>query len=108
MCVFEHVCVHVCMCVYVFVCGVCIRVRMYGAICVCLCVHACVSVCECVCVVCMYVCACVCMRVCVYASVCMRVWGSVFLTLCWSIPPRGYPWAMAISRLMLMTVTSVC
>ena len=67
-----------------------LKVRVY--ICVCVCVCLCVSVC-----------------VCVYACVCLCV--SVLLTLCQSAPPRGDPWAMAINRLTLTTITrldSVC
>ena len=65
-----YVCVHVCMyvCMDVFV-HVCMYVCMYVF------VHVCVHVCMYVVHVCMYVCACVCMCVCV--CLCVRVQGEV-------------------------------
>ena len=63
------------------------------------CVYVCVHVCMCVYMrVYVYVCMCVCM----YVYMCG---GQCFSTLCWSAPPRGDPWATAISRLTLTTVT---
>ena len=40
-----------------------------------------------------------CAFVCVYVYVCG---GSVFFTICWSAPSNRDPWAMVISRLMLI------
>ena len=69
--------------------------------CVCVYAHMCVLVCVRVCVhVCAYVYVCMC--VCMYVYMCG---DQCFSTLCWLAPPRGDPWATAISWLTLTTVT---
>jgi len=67
----NNVCVWVCVCVRVYVCGcvwvcVCVCVCVCRCVRMCMCMYMCVCVCACV-IVCMYVCVCV---VCVCVCVC--------------------------------------
>ena len=63
---YTVVCVHMCVCMYVTAC---------------VCVCACMCVCMCVCV-CVHVWVCMCLHVCMYA--CVRVQGSMLLSVIFS------------------------
>ena len=85
--------VYMCLCMYEYMCVLCMYTCMYVCIYVCIiyylcvyvCMYACTNICMCVCVcmcVCMYVriyeCVCVFMCVCVCMYVCVYVWMYVF------------------------------